>query len=46
LPDVESLKSEPTLEYVKAGRPGMYTRPQGVPGGADSFALEAKQRGE
>ena len=46
LPDVEPLKSELTLEFVKQGRPNMFVREPRTPGGQDSFEAEAKERGE
>lgn len=41
LPDVSPLESEPTIPYMKAGRPGMVESVRGVPGGPGSFPWEA-----
>ena len=43
LPDVEPLESTPTVDFIKAGRPGMVESNRGVPGERDSFAWEATQ---
>lgn len=43
LPEIEPLDSEPTIEYMKAGRPGMVESVWGEPGGPGSFEWEAAQ---
>lgn len=45
IPDVEPLKSTPTFEFIRQGRPGMVESNMGVPGERDSFAWEAEQYG-
>ncbi len=44
LPDIEPLQSQPTIEFMKAGRPGMVESRWGDPGGVDSFEWEAAQK--